>query len=90
MTPFQMPDPGDLPPEVREEMRRAEEFRAKVLAMEIEQRRRVLFFAAAMCTCIRPAGRFFGPRPDDYSAMPSYGCAVHGSYMITPDGRMIG
>lgn len=89
MMPF-MQDPGDLPPEIQEQMRRAEEFRAKVLAMEIEQRRMLLRFSAVMCTCLRPDGRFFGTRTTDSTSMPSYQCAVHGSYMITPDGTMIG
>lgn len=87
--PF-MQDPEDLPPEVKAQIERAEALQKKALAMEVEHRRQVLRFAAVMCTCLRPDGRFFGPRPDDYSAYPSYGCAVHGSQMITPDGRLIG
>lgn len=77
-----MPREEGLPPEIREMLKQRAAVIEAMQEAEIEQRRTVLAHAWLLCTC-RP-----WPEPGCRTP-PQDGCVVHGSVMITLDGRVL-
>jgi hypothetical protein len=79
MMPRELPE--DMPPDIQAAIRAAQEAQAHAHELEVEQRLIVLSHAWLFCTC-RP-----WPEPGNVTP-PQTGCIVHGTVMVTLDGRV--